>query len=533
MTTLDGVRQGRAGTAAGAASGTAPVAAVGAVLAVVAMAALWAAFFWNAYFWYDEVQSITITQRPFLAAVFSNVLFEPHVSIYYLLLHFWQLAFRSTLGILSLSLLLAVATALVLHGYLRARLGPVPALAGTLTFALQPLTLYWTGEARMYTYIMLASVLVFVANARYFEQPRARFALSSLVVSGLLLAYSHALGIVFLGCIEAAFFLVSLRDPALKRWLLAVVPTGVLALPGAAFSAAHNLKHPLVPTFDDLLHGLSIFTFGPGTSALWTSALGTVLFVLVLAALWWTGRAAPAGERQHGWPFLVGLLVGPIVLCFVLSHTVMAVWIDIRTFSFLVPVWAIAVAVLTDAWLRRRDGAALGVLALVIAGTAAGVVFLGLNHAREDDWPRIAEAFQAGRQPGDTVVVNNDRERWSIEYYLSDGHWQDGYAIDWGHVREMARDRHDIVHRLVAMMDETDRLRSQREGTGVMTLGDLERLGRPAGRVWYATESWNCGTPVPAALGNPQADIPVHGMCLRVYGAPGQPAPAGAQGTAP
>jgi hypothetical protein len=403
---------------------------------LAALCVLWYLKFWNAELWYDEVQSVTWAARPLGTDVFSVIVYDPHPPLYYVLLHFWMSVFgESDRLILASSPFLVALTGIAINVHCRKYYDRATATAATLVFLVHPYVFYWSGQARMYTTVMLVAVLLQHANARYFLAEDRRPAWPRLlwvVVFGAALACLHNCGILFCGTIALYWFVRELTDPArrgtasrLKPWLAAQGCIVLISLPFVVHSLVEHLGHTEKPNLPALAAAIASMTIGPERLPLAWLCVGVVATGIVLV------RAARAAELR----LAAGILVlFPILSFWLISNLLKPIWVSDRLFAFIVPFFCIISArVLTSNWRaaqslrpgRGRAFAAVAGLLLVVTVIAGDRQILDV-YEKPTDWRGAAALVRSYAPEGGTVEVDQLRDRWSLNWYLFGPHWDDG-----------------------------------------------------------------------------------------------------------
>ena len=203
--------------------------------------------FWTrSHLWLDEALTVNIARLP-LRRIPGALRHDGAPPLYYFLLHLWMRAFgTSASAVRALGGVLAVATLPFM--WLAGRRAAGPADAGragpvaVLLLASSPFAIRYATEARMYSLVVLLTVLGYLALARILEQARPRLwdALAFGTVCGLLLL-SHYWSIYLLATVGATLAFKALTAPPARRARYRV------ALASMAVGSAMFL--PWVPTF--------------------------------------------------------------------------------------------------------------------------------------------------------------------------------------------------------------------------------------------------------------------------------------------
>ncbi len=384
--------------------------------------------------WWDEGYSIWMG-RMSLPDMLYQTARDAHPPLSYALLHGWiGLAGEEEFALRLQSALFGMLT-VALAGRIGALAGGRrAALASALLAAVMRLPVWWSQEVRMYAPAMLLAALSLWAALRLFTArgrlwpPALLLALS--LGAGLLTLYLFAGVALALNLAFAAAFVLSARRWRLAgAWIAAQAGALALAAPWAAYAL------PTLPSWETPQAGV---TFGHVVRLyLSTVFLGIAtdieryLPLLAAAVIALIGAAAFALAGRRGrragsiWAALVIASLLPPLLVYLLS-------LPRGAFNYPTPspryfvILSTPVYVLLGWGLTARGRAAIPRLAalaalLAAAGWSLADYYPGLHLA--DDYPSMAAALEALRQPGDAVILNNDTD-WPIFNY----HYRGDYS---------------------------------------------------------------------------------------------------------
>jgi uncharacterized membrane protein len=245
--------------------------------------------------WFDELLSISISRLPLSSVVTSPASIDP--PLYYVLLHFWLNISRDDAFIRLLSALPGIATVPALYLLARDLFDTRVGLVAAAILALSPLQIFYAQEARMYSLLVLFSILSTWTYLRAQKTNRARDWVLWIIAT-LAALYTHNF---------AGLLLLALDLDALARWQrdraslsrvvvanvvigVAFLPWFIVLLPKFSWLAPALWLQP--PTILHPLLTLYAFTFGY-TLPLPLSALALFLLLAALAflciALWRQG----------------------------------------------------------------------------------------------------------------------------------------------------------------------------------------------------------------------------------------------------
>ncbi|MFI6229375.1 glycosyltransferase family 39 protein [Micromonospora echinospora] len=386
--------------------------------------------------WRDELATWSAATRPLpdLARLAATV--DATVAPYYLLLHGWTAVFGDSVTALRAPSVLAVTGAAGLTAVLGERLfGTRAGQLGGLLFAVLPSTSRYGQEARPYALATLLAVAATVLLVTVLRRPgRGRWAAYAAVVAALGLTHLVALALLAAHALAAR--------GAVRRWLLALVPAALVAVPLALLARRQQSRQLswVDPARLGDLAGL------PGSLTASAVVGGLLVGLAVVGAARPAdsrpadvGAAAPGSggrppatpvARSWGW-IMLAAVAAPAALLFV-AGLVTAVWVP-RYLVFTTPFLCLPAGALLAS---VRPVPALAVVGITAALGAPAQLDLRRTH----DWPRSAQVdyraaariVAAGQRPGDGVVYGS-RDGFlfldlGLAYHLGDGRPRDVLA---------------------------------------------------------------------------------------------------------
>src|SRR6266851_4456359 len=276
-------------------SGPAPTRSVwlAAVVAVVLAVAVALRFWTRSDLWLDEAQTVAIARQP-LHSLTGALRHDGAPPLHYVLLHAWIRVFgTSDLAVRSLSGVLGVAC-LPLAWLAGRRAGrhrgeaaaTATAWAALLLVATSPFAVHYSTEARMYSLVVLLTLVGYLALTSILEDPapRAGPVVALAVTTGLLLLTHYWAGFL-LAALGAYLAVLSVRQPEERRprHALAAMAAGCLLFVPWLPAFAHQLRHTGTPwadpgSFTALVNAISEFAGGKTSAG---RGLGLVFFALL------------------------------------------------------------------------------------------------------------------------------------------------------------------------------------------------------------------------------------------------------------
>ncbi len=384
-------------------------------------------------FWFDEAASAFISSkgwRDILIYVRSQP-FE-HPPLYYLLLHLWgQVAGWSEFSLRFPSLLLGVLFVPLLYRFVSWLLGEEVAVLAALLAAFSPFLIELSGEARMYSLVIVLGLLTFLALlwALMKDRPLWWGLWSFITLAGIATHYYLALLLLA----ENLFVILYWRRfrSSLWKWaslqffLFTPALAWILFSPGPREAVAQIIKVPWLsvrtwPELEQLWQALAIGEWANPTPSPWSRALASIPSLLVLLGAL-TGRRGAMGralldiDRRAWYVLLLFLLVTPILGALLIPRGVIA-----RLVSFVIPAYLTFLALALLA-LRKMGWLHLGIGGLLLAGAFT----LGLDNqweASKGEFGLVMGRLEAQAQPGDGIVLTNPVQ-WPLAAYYYDREW--------------------------------------------------------------------------------------------------------------
>ncbi len=390
--------------------------AVGVVLAVAVVLRFAA----RSDLWLDEALTVNIARLP-LGRIPEALRIEAAPPLYYVLLHVWMQVFgTSELAIRALSGVFAVAAMPMMWLTGRRLGGTRVAWAALVILAASPFAVRYATEARMYSLVMLLTVVGTLSLIELLERPSRRAAVGLGLSSGLLL-YSHYWSFYLLGTVALLLTVRAVRaaQPEGARRSLGAMAAGcLLFLPwlptfifqlgntGTPWGAPGNLRS----IFDTVTHFAGgYWDFG--------IALGLVYFALITLGV--VGRGAEGGRIEldlgghDPGRFLGAVALGTLAVA-VLAGRVGASAYAVRYAVVVLPALILLMAFGASAFTSPR--AFRTVLGLVVVlGFAACIPNIVGNRTSA---ARVAAALRAQAQPGDVVAYCPDQLGPSVSLHL-------------------------------------------------------------------------------------------------------------------
>lgn len=368
----------------------------------------------SATIWGDEALSIGIASHP-LTQIPQTLELDGSPPLYYILLHFWMsVAGRSEVSVHVLSLIFALLTIPVGFWAGRSLFGAKAGWSCAALCALSPYLTYYSTDARMYTLLVLCSLICCAAFVHAFVMRRRGYVwLFGISLAAVL--YTHNWGLFLGAALGLAFIGLLSANPKRQSMIIdGVIGFGLAAvlympwLPSVLYQASHTgAPWAPIPSLKNLKQAIPFVMWGDG-------ALYMLLAVFITALITLSSVPKKLRRRER-------------------QAAVVLIWIAIAT---LMIAWAYSNH--TPAWASRYLGVLLSPLLLAAAWGIArskvvGLVALGLvcilwirqppltQLGPKSNAKILAAQAEPSLKPGDLVVVGQPETSALIWYYLPKG----------------------------------------------------------------------------------------------------------------
>lgn len=383
-------------------------------------------------FWLDEAFSVALARAPW--AVFARIVqtSEANMSLYYLVLRAWLHLGASESIVRLLSAIVGVATVPVVYAIGARLLDRRAGLASALIFAIDPVHLGLSQDARSYSLAILLVAcstwaflhVVGLASSATEATGRGKAHLgasrdltqaawsAAYVITSAAAVYAHFYAAFVLLAQWASLVARSSARLPSRRLIACGICTGVLLLPLAAFvlRGRHGNLDWLAAEIPYAATHLAQSARSP--LARLAAAYGTAL----LALAWLAERVLRRARRtSDGWPeILVSLwLVTPILLPLSISLFFKPVF-DPRYAAVALPAIALLVGALMTNLSPHRARVTLAAI-LVLEAVGDWAYF---TRVHKEDWRDATRAVLASATPGDVLLFYAPYIRRPYDYYV-------------------------------------------------------------------------------------------------------------------
>jgi mannosyltransferase len=252
-------------------------------------------------------------------------LLEPTPPLYYFVLEAWSRLFgHSAVGMRSLSVVASLVALPLVYAVAREVSSRTVALVSAALFAVSPMAVFYSQEARVYMLTVSMAAIMLLGIARYLRDPRT----ANLLLYGggaMLGLYSHAtMAFMVAACnlVVLAYLLLTPsaeRGAAIRGWLVANVIVAILAIPlfGPMLAiGTHGAGLAWIPPLKlrDILVSMTALVAGVAIPARMPGAELTALLLLVVGA-----AIMLAGMPRRAFAVTVGIPIVFVVLLVIAS----------------------------------------------------------------------------------------------------------------------------------------------------------------------------------------------------------------------
>lgn len=390
--------------------------------------------------WSDEASTLYTTQHGFLAAFQHAAADERQAPLYFWLMSLWRLANDSIFFARLFSVICTAFAIKVFADLARTLYAPRAALLATAFFALHPYLIWASLEIRVYSLVILLSVVLLRLFFLYFyrepeendDTPGIRGTAAFCVVALIALYTNYYLGFLLAGCFVA--LLAGRQFRAAGRYLAAMVIAGAAFLPlifavrsqFAANTGGFYEETSLAAGLRLLWHHFLTFmlpseVFPPADVTLadvirlWS--VRALLLVTAIFAIWRRRQISRLTVALgvitmviFGWLFAAYLLLGPM-------------YVEVRHASVVfVPLILFAAALVSEVFGTAgsgRGGRAATIVGglLVLLSFSYAIITLYPNTAKRGDWARVGEYIQQNERPGQPIVIFHVFDAMALPYH--------------------------------------------------------------------------------------------------------------------
>lgn len=389
--------------------------------------------------WADEASTLHTTQNGFLTAFQHAAADERQAPLYFWIMSLWRGISGSIFFARVFSIICSLAAIKLFADLARRLFEPRSALLATAFFAMHPYLIWASLEIRVYSLVILLSLLILkLFFAVFVGEPDEQAAVSKrdhvyfLLTAIVALYTNYYLGFLLAGCFGA--LLLTKRWAAARSYLLVMIGAGLAFVPMvfglisqyAANTSGYREERSMLIGLRYLWHHsltfmlpAEVFPDEDLSTAdilrVWSAR--AILLVVGIVAVW----------KRHSISART-ILLGAITLTvaaglFVAYMLIGPLYIEVRHASVLfVPLILFTASFLSDVF-GDLEARPLGKLITVAGGLIVLVSFsyalltLYPNGAKRGDWARVAEYIQHNETPGQPIIVFHTFDAMALPYH--------------------------------------------------------------------------------------------------------------------
>ena len=394
--------------------------------------------------WFDEINTVLISEKGLVSIIQACNNIDTHPPLYYVILHFWMALFgRSDAVLQSLSAFFGIISVLLIYRLGYELFDRNTGLVASFLLAISYLAVVQSQEVRMYSLLLLLSILSFLFYVRILKaDKRTRTYLICYSLSNILLCYTHIYGLLIIGSQVLYFVLfrriyakaASIFWGAQAATLVSFSPWIFVVVTSIGPRVASMCSEAPKPSLSTIVSSLSEFA---GYDPLNPLLLLFFLFLCLVGVLYFPKarqrrgvEKPPQAKRQMilgisiRKPKTALLLVwffSPLVVCLIISFTFRPLFAA----KYLIGITP-ALYLLTARGINNIDSFVSSYIMRVnVALALVAVVALwslpGLHRyyawPTQEQWREAADFVEQNSEASDVVVVCPEGYRQCFDYY--------------------------------------------------------------------------------------------------------------------
>ncbi|KKR31916.1 MAG: hypothetical protein UT63_C0057G0004 [Candidatus Gottesmanbacteria bacterium GW2011_GWC2_39_8] len=378
--------------------------------------------------WLDEgISVVAVKSYSYLGLISKFSLSDVHPPLYYLILKLWTSVFGySEISLRFPSVILGVGTVYVLYQIGKKVQGKQLGLTAAFIYALNPLAIYYSQEARMHSLAAFLAVFTAFILLSFTKKDNLKNMLL-LIFSSVLLLYSEYYGALVWGAFVLFIFLFERKSKWIKKFIIAEITAAIFLLPWAGIFL-NQFKEGIgmalsVPAWGSVVGSLSMknivlvpvkFIFGRISFnnkilyGLASMSVAVFYFFLILSGL----KTKYSIDSNLKKLILLWFLV-PVVSAFIISFKVPV--FSYHRLLVVLPAFILLTALgITGIKTRKIRYIFLGVIASV--SILSLVIFFSDKSNQREDWRGSVEFLQKA-SPYSLILFKSDQVFAPFLYY--------------------------------------------------------------------------------------------------------------------
>jgi uncharacterized membrane protein len=388
------------------------------------------AFFLN--IWADEASTLYSTQNGILETLRHAADNEKQAPVYFWIISVWRTLNGSIFFARLFSVICAAAAIKLFAGLASRILDPRPALLATAFFMFHPFFIWASLEIRVYSLVILLSVLVVRLFIDWFWDDDAERSLLQMTLFGVVciaaIYTNYYLGFLLAGCFAA--LIVARKWNAAGRYAITMAAVGFAFLPWAyvinkQLAANTSGYQPARDLFDGLQklwrHALTfilpagVFPYGDGSPIL-VARVWIVRAALSVLAVFAVFRRKQISSMTIGLISITAVIfAGLLAAYFILGP----VYVEVRHASVLFAPLVLSLASLISDVFEKPAPAwvVLPLAAGVLISFAYSISTLYPEMTKRGDWARVGAFIEQNESSGQPIVVFTTFDALALPYH--------------------------------------------------------------------------------------------------------------------
>ncbi|MBK9438670.1 MAG: glycosyltransferase family 39 protein [Chloracidobacterium sp.] len=398
-------------------------------------------FAYHLNIWVDEASTLYATQNGLAVAIQTAAAQQKQAPLYFWVMSVWRLASDSIFFARLFSIICSLGAISVFASLAKRYFQPKPALLLTAFFALHPYLIWASVEIRVYSAVILLSVVLLRLFLDAFPAPEnndaagpfARTKLLFLAIVIVALYTNFYLGFVIAGLFVA--LIVSRRWRDARSFALLMIIAGIVFIPMVlmvksvflAKTSGYQEEHSLIVPFKEIWYHSLTFVLPaevfpaepPSIFAYWRTWVVRVAFIVLGAFAVVRRRQITADTLQVGTITSV-ILVCLVIAYFLIGHEYLAIRHLAPLFAPIILLLALLCRdILKDSIRIRPAIPTLVFCVVVMTSFTYATINLYPGYTKRGDWARVGEFIRQNEKPGQPIIVFITFESLALRYHYA------------------------------------------------------------------------------------------------------------------
>jgi hypothetical protein len=372
---------------------------------------------WVLNTWIDEAYTLHTTGSSLGYAIHQAIHFEEQPPLYFAILDLWRgldhsVFFARLFSVICAALIIYCVAQLSIR-YVR----PINPMWAVVAVAFNPAIVWAAEEIRVYAFAgLLGSLLLLTFYDGYLSDHRSKAARAWYSLIAIASLYTHYfLGFLLLGA--ALALTVDRRFPALKSYLLNMVPVVLAAIPIAFFLRVQLLQSTALfvgtKTMKELLYALDTILFHFVVPAFAPGHVLALSIAAVIGCLIFGRSSVLRSERTSLWTITLTCALCLVTVVFLAKEPSFG---QRYVFIFFIPFMLAILAQLASLKGNQRV-ILMGWMAILLVGSIATLYTTYRPLAKPGDWRRVAAYIMSAERPGQPILAFVSENELTLNVY--------------------------------------------------------------------------------------------------------------------